>query len=647
MYWIYALENPHPEAELQSLRLAWKGASRIAIAGITAYNGAEHPLRHERLESVRVSLPEPKLAQDVKTEIDLGIISRTYTPPVYQPEAWLADAVKGWGEESPGEQPVSQVHIDMTASKDATLLVDGKPVDLRPAMETGRAQSEDGQVRLEWQGGEKTWVHVTILDESTGKPSPVRIHFHSPDGRYIPPYGHRHEVNDNWFEDYGGDLKLGTTQYAYVDGRFQIELPVGYNYVEIVKGFEYLPVRQKINIHPGQRELILGLKRQMDWRRQGWVTADTHVHFISPQTALLEAQGEGVNLINLLASQWGDLFTNVADISGDLSGVSRDDTLIWVGTENRQHLLGHMSLLGVKGEPVFPMCASGPDESYLGDPVWSSLAEWSDKCREREGLVVIPHFPYPYCEVAADIVLGKIDAAEIRYFTPNLENPNVREWYRYLNCGYRVAAVGGTDKMFAGMPVGGVRTYAMIGDEEFGFANWAKAVRAGRTFTTSGPLVRLQVEGYSPGDEIVLPVGGGTLHAEAWVESVQPFHELQILVNGEIVAKQTAEAGTLQARLKADLHLTGSAWIAARCISRHQVWHVWPIHIAAHTSPVYVRCGDQELFNPSDAAFMLTLIEGGMTWLDTLAIPAGTEKHKRVRGVFEAAHKHLRGRLGK
>ena len=55
--------------------------------------------------------------------------------------------------------------------------------------------------------------------------------------------------------------------------------------------------------------------------------------------------------------------------------------------------------------------------------------------------------------------------------------------------GYRVAAVGGTDKMWACMPVGGVRTYAQLGDAEFTFANWAQAVRAGRTFTTSGPLI--------------------------------------------------------------------------------------------------------------------------------------------------------------
>src|SRR6185436_16688540 len=133
------------------------------------------------------------------------------------------------------------------------------------------------------------------------------------------------EVNDGWFEDYGADLKLGETPYAYVDGSFHIELPIGDAFVEVVKGFEYRPLRTRVTIQPGQSQLRLELRRELDWRRQGWATADTHVHFLSPDTAWLEAQAEGVNLVHLLAAQWGDLFTNVGDFSGALAGVSRDD----------------------------------------------------------------------------------------------------------------------------------------------------------------------------------------------------------------------------------------------------------------------------------------------------------------------------------
>ena len=233
------------------------------------------------------------------------------------------------------------------------------------------------------------------------------------DGRYIPPYGHRTQINDAWFQDYGADLKLGDASFAYVDGTFQVELPVGEVYLEMTKGYEYQAVRKKLDIRPGQRELNLEIPRLVDLRSKGWVSADTHVHFLPPATGVLEGQAEGLNLINILAAQLGDLFTNVGDLSyGPLT--SKDgETIVWVGTENRQHILGHIGLLGVHGNPVYPMSASGPEESYLGDPLWCSLAEWADKCREREGLAVGVHFPYPTGEVAADIIMGKLDAVEL------------------------------------------------------------------------------------------------------------------------------------------------------------------------------------------------------------------------------------------
>ncbi|MDI7275636.1 MAG: CehA/McbA family metallohydrolase, partial [Anaerolineae bacterium] len=316
-----------------------------------------------------------------------------------------------------------------------------------------------------------------------------------------------------------------------------------------------------------------------------------------------------------------------------------------VGTENRQHIMGHMSLLGVRGEPIFPLTTAGPDESYIGDPLASSMAEWADRCREQEGLVVIPHFPNPYLEVAADIILGKVDGVEIRYFTPELDNYNLREWYRFLNLGHRVAAVGGTDKMWAGMPLGGVRTYACLGDEEFNFANWARAVRAGRTFTTSGPLIGFSVEGHPPGDEVQLPANGGTLEIEAWADSLQPIHELQIVANGQVVERAAAQEGSGRLRLRAQVRLSGSGWLAARCVSRLVVWHGWPVNVAAHTSPVYVVAGGAELFSPSDATYMLTLLDGGLTYLDTLSIPASPQKHEEIKAVFRRAQAELHRRL--
>ena len=179
--------------------------------------------------------------------------------------------------------------------------------------------------------------------------------------------------------------------------------------------------------------------------------------------------------------------------------------------------------------------------------------------------MVSPHFPHPTGEIAADIVLGKIDAVEL-WPTNNRSTgePNYGEffnglrfqdWYRYLNCGYRLPVVGGTDKMSAAMPVGANRTYAFIGNREFSFANWAKAVRKGNTFMTTGPLLFFKVDGRAPGEDILMRTGSGSVEAEVEVTSLVPFHRVDVVINGRVVATREDSAGTRQMTFREKLVL--------------------------------------------------------------------------------------------
>ncbi len=654
--WVYALENPRPEARIKSLLLRGTADAPVGVLGVTLYNGPGHPLRHVPRKVYRLVLPEGETApaSEVKAELDLGVVVRLYAVPGKVGAAWLRSPDAGLGEPWQQEKPSGEFLLEATGAPGATLTVQvsGKKkraLPFGPAFEQGRSASDDGALRLEIVNPRTSWVHVTVTDETTGKPTPVRAHFRGPRGDYIAPHGHHSEVNDRWFEDYAADLKLGRQNFAYIPGTCQIELPVGDVYVELAKGFEYQPVREKVRIAPGQRELGLTIARACDLRPGRWVTADTHVHFISPQCASLEGKAEGLNLINLLASQWGRLFTSVGDLSGDASGVSDDETIVWVGTENRNHLLGHISMLGTRGEPVFPMCAGGADEAWLGDPDLIALTEWARMCKERDGVVVRPHFPSPICEEPVYFMLGELDGAELRQFanpdSGTLDEFCFQEWYRYLNCGCRVAAVGGTDKMSAGMPVGGVRTYAQLAPgEEFSFADWGKAVRAGRTFTTSGPLIDMTVDGKPLGSEIRMKTGGGEVEICATATSVWPINALEMVVNGKVVADSRDKKGTCALTIKQRVRVEGSSWIAARCGSRRMVSHCWPIHLGAHTSPVYVVCGGAEMFSPSDATYMLTLLDGGMTYLDTLSVRYSDERHAEIKALYgQARDKLLRG----
>jgi hypothetical protein len=74
-------------------------------------------------------------------------------------------------------------------------------------------------------------------------------------------------------------------------------------------------------------------------------------------------------------------------------------------------------------------------------------------------------------------------------------------------------------------------------------------------------------------------------------------------------------------------------------------WVGSPRIVAAHTTPVYAVAGGAEQFDPSDGSYLLTLVEAGLTWMDTLATRPDPERHARNRRVFEDARDRLHARL--
>ena len=92
----------------------------------------------------------------------------------------------------------------------------------------GRADA--GQVVLELAEGGRNWVHVSVVDDATGRPVPCRVHFRSAAGIPYQPHGHHNHVTQNlgsWHYDVGGDVRLGQRSYAYIDGTCQGWLPRG------------------------------------------------------------------------------------------------------------------------------------------------------------------------------------------------------------------------------------------------------------------------------------------------------------------------------------------------------------------------------------------------------------------------------------
>jgi hypothetical protein len=626
-YYLWAWENPRPDQALESLKILPEGPTFL-IAALTLSHLEEEPFCRAVKREVKIILPRPEDAAqpfNLEVEVDRGVATYPYPLPEKTAEEYLNDDFKGWGEAQ--NLKSSPAYVEIAANPSATITVKQGEEPLGQArwgeLEEKGTVEPTPRLRLEVIDRGKNWVHTTVVDDETGQPIPCRIHFRSPEGVPYQPHGHHNHVHSNlgtWHIDVGGDLRLGQITYAYIDGTCQGWLPRGEVLVDVARGYEYEPLRDRVTIQPGQRELILRLRRWCHLNEERWFSGDTHVHFLSTQGAHLEAQGEDLNVVNLLQSQWGHLFTNTEEFVGRPSVSSDGRSIVYASQENRQHILGHMTLLGLK-RPVMPWCSDGPSEAELGGYPETTLAHWADACHAQGGTVILPHFPTPNCEPAVLIATGRVDGLEM---TAHGSYPHL-EYYRYLNCGYRLPLVGGTDKMTSDVPVGIYRTYVYIPpDEEFTYDNWCRNLRAGRTFQSGGPILRFTVNGRQIGDTISLPGNGGTVEVEAVAESIFPIHTLEIVQQGRVVASTEEARGALRLHLKASLRIDRHTWLAARCggpgytsIPHHDGWRRG---IMAHTSPIYVAVGGEyQLFDLEGAHYMLTLIEGGLSYLRRVA----------------------------
>jgi hypothetical protein len=659
--WLWAWENADPDRAVVGIRFE-PVSGLVVVSAVSAGHASSLPLRWQPRRKACLTVPggdtfffdldAKGLLQQV--QLDMGqVISAT--PRLIYPHETFAET---YNNQIP-EMSDHEVLIEYTAHPDACChLSDGQVIPL------SQVETEPTASPLQPVATTSQRVTLRVVEREGGKAVPVKLHVHGEWGEYLAPVDRHRILNPAWFEDYSVDFfhlaqpQLGVTfggpihghPCSYIPGETAIDLPLGKVYIEVSKGFEIRPVRKVVEITPATREIAVEIEKVLPWRERGWVTADTHVHFLSPRSALLEGSAEGVNVVNLLASQWGELMTNVGDFDGQTTWGSREaggdgEYLVRVGTENRQHVLGHISLLGYGGKIIAPMTTGGPDESALGDPIEVLLTEWARQCKKQGGLVVLPHFPNPRAEHAASIVSGDVDALEMTSWGDlygGIDPYSLSDWYRYLNCDYLVAAVGGTDKMSASTAVGTVRTYAHLDPgEPFTYETWMEAIRRAETFVTYGPLLEFAVDGHPMGSRMEMSAHGGTVDVMWQVASVtMPMSRVELIVNGEVRESVAVPPGEKSGHWS--VKLKESSWLAL-LVRGHYADK--PEIIAAHSSPVMINVGESPMLAAADGVTILEQIEGALAYLDTVGTRAEDVAYKRMRLVLTSAHRSLHNRL--
>ena len=499
-------------------------------------------------------------------------------------------------------------------------------------------------------------VRFSLRDAKTDEPVFGRVSILDGEGEYWPPRGHQRNIAIGWRADVGGDVLIDGRTYAYVDPNFVADLPMGDFEITVLKGSEYQPASARITLseHPPE-PVTVKLKRWMDMNSRGWYSADTHVHFLDGHTARLEIQAEDVNVINVLATKWGELITNVEHVTGGPSIHSFRNGLIYFNEETRHGFLGHTILQRIK-ELVYPLTWGGPgkaSEGVLGQPDYPPMAHQADKAHAQGALVTWAHFPFPSGELAVDVALGKIDTVDLFTWGDAFQDGVLGRgagaltyWYHFLNTGFRLPATAGTDKMLNTQVVGSVKTYAFIGKPEITYDDWIEAISNGRTFVTTGPVLQFSVNGQPIGGELRLEKGDKVkLTAEVSAPyDLYPVDRLEIVVGGRVVASQVNDSRLADLSVSTEVTAEDSSWAAARAhgdtLLPYQVWSFLRqrgVPPMAHTSPVYLTVAKRPVWSEESATFLASRVDAAIDWARTKANFETAEQQAEVIALFERA----------
>ena len=449
-----------------------------------------------------------------------------------------------------------------------------------------------------------------VVFDSTGQPTPARVYVTSADGRARVPRGTmQRSVTGEYSQPFPGEV------YFYTPGVSELQLPSGPAKIEVVKGFEYQPQRVQVEIRandPPQMEIRL--TRNSDLAALGWHSGDNHVHGnlfaddrIKPADVLLIAQAEDLNVVNVLPTvdPQSEQISDGQHFEGRPHALSTPRHVLYYHEELRNNLYHHVAFLGLK-RFITPGYSGWPRTRFPFDDIPNF--ELAQQAKAQGAMVVYVHPAMP-SEFPVDLALGVADTMDL--MSQLDEEANTADWYRLLNCGFRVPASAGTD-CFLNVPchlVAGAGRVYVKSSPELHYEDWLEGLRRGRSFVTNGPLLEFTVNGREPGDEITGHDDILAIDVRAQARSIVPMSSLELVVNGRTVAKVADGTAVHTLTLAHRLELRESSWIALRVRGPGHRFAPNDREVYAHTSPVYVTLRNRPVADRAAAEYFVTQIE--------------------------------------
>lgn len=428
------------------------------------------------------------------------------------------------------------------------------------------------------------------------------------------------------------------------DGSFTMRLPTGPASIHVEKGKEWLPVNQPVSILTGQTNRIsIVLRRWVDMPREDWFSSDLHVHFGHDQPVVLRqlALADDVHVVPAFSAwlrgtetAWPEAWPKWE--TGPVIKV--DSTHIITRNNMEIERIGRMSGPGGSVGATFLYNLDRPIYTDHFDRFFPTDATLALTARGLSRKAVVDTDKPSWAETTVGAALGVYDTAQVCHnhyhrdktlaggwgmiglLAPDekpLTEPDElfrrtnKQYYRWLNCSIRMGVSGGSAMGVMSVPLGYNRTYAKVSGWFTASKYWA-AVKAGKTFATSGPMIDMTLDRKGVGETIkIRSRDNRRLTLQMHLRSAQQLASLELVHNGGVIYGEPLSAKkadpTFEVKKAVAVVPTRSGWYCARAIFRAPDGRLRQ----AHTSPIYVIVDGKPIAAKADAEY-------NVRWIDKL-----------------------------
>jgi hypothetical protein len=438
-------------------------------------------------------------------------------------------------------------------------------------------------------------------------------------------------------------------------GEFRSDLPPGKTRVLVTRGFDYRSEIRELLLEAGTNtNCEIHLARLSSLRQDGWVCGDNHVHMKHGEARIIQnfpflglsARAEALDYMSV-AQAWNiDVVTPEA-LTQACDAVSAADCMVhwnmeapknyWMGDVS--HCMGHCWNLGMSNQTedakdpiaeLFALSAGDYQNEKTPAPNFEShalihsiggvvsythpLRFWRGPWGGRNGF---PQETDKFVsniaqELPFDTVAGPTyDAVDIMMQTSERLVNELGEqlWFLLLNHGYRMPATASTDATFdnPGRAVpGAVRVYTRI-EDELTLPRVATAMKSGRNFVTSGPLLTFTVDEKGIGE--VIPISGPLrcrAHVKAWASGApgEYLTKIEVIRNGESFKSFHPADRAKSHEVEFPIDESTTSWYIVKCFGSNDSQY-------AVSNPIYFQAPDFRAPQPATAKVTLQVTDAG------------------------------------